>query len=160
MSDDRPWNESRPGSTATPQDTADGSGWSIRRTAAVVTGVGGLLVVIAGILLLNFVTGIGCGCQPMTPQFATDWTYDDGSVQVTHDGGDSVTAEYSRYLEVTADGDPIGTVGLPFEAGDTARFEGVEPGQTVRVIWHSREEEDDASVLAVYEVPTARSPGQ
>jgi len=73
MSDpDRPWNDSRSGPGAhEPADDGESSGLFTRRTVAVTTGIGGLLVVVAGVAMLAFVSSIGCGCPQTTPQLTS-----------------------------------------------------------------------------------------
>lgn len=161
MSDsDRPWNRDEPQPTAdeSADDADNDSGALARQAAALAVGLGGPLVVVGGLVLLSTIASMGCGCQQVAPAVAIDWTCEDGSVELTHDGGDRITTDYTEYLEVRADGKAVATVGLPFEAGDTARVDELEPGETVRLVWYS-DRNDETHELGSDEVPTGTGSG-
>jgi hypothetical protein len=93
-----------------------------------------------------------------TPEATFTHDYEDGNVTVTHAGGDSFTAEETARLELTspeADAATVwaaGTEGFPVEESDSARLTGIEPGDTVRVVWTSTGEEPSLRVLESFEI--------
>jgi hypothetical protein len=92
-----------------------------------------------------------------TPNATFTHEYDNGTVTVTHAGGDPFTTEETARLELSspeaetttwaADADAF-----PVEEGDSARITGVEPGVTVRVIWTGTGEEPSFRVLERFEI--------
>lgn len=116
----------------------------------VVLVVGIVLLVILAAVLGSFVLGMGEQTAGTAPQMSIVYEYDESSesVEITHDGGDSVEA--GDLLIETDDGtvpweDSDGTV----TAGDSTVVDASD-GTTVRVVWVGEEE---TRVLAEQKMP-------
>lgn len=106
----------------------------------VVLVVGLVLLVILAAVLGSFVLGMGEPAAQASPQLSVAFDYDDSTetVEIIHDGGDSVEA--ADLLIETEDGtfgweDPDGTV----SAGDSTVVD-ASPGTKVQVVWVGGEE--------------------
>lgn len=93
-----------------------------------------------------------------TPDASFTHTYSDGTVIVTHAGGDAVTAEQTARLElVSVDGTSsttwaAGTEPFPIVEGDSARLSGIEPGDAVLVLWTGSDDDATVDILTKFEV--------
>lgn len=93
-----------------------------------------------------------------TPNASFTHEYDNGTVTVTHAGGDPFTTDETARLEVSSPEAEVTTTwaadeeSFPIEEGDSARLTGVEPGVTVRVIWTGTGEEPSFRVLESFEI--------
>jgi len=104
------------------------------------------ITVILAAVIGSFVLGIG-GQQEAAPQASititenTTSSHTDGSVDISHRGGDSFTYSNSGNLTVQGDADADSIYELnmsednPFSAGDTVTAYNVTPSGTVDVIW-------------------------
>jgi len=109
---------------------------------AVLAVLGVVLVVVTVILsavIGTFVLGIGDQAGTAGPVTSLDFQYQDagGTLTVTHDGGDSFSASA---VEVIVDGETVGTwadFGDPGSVaiGDSIRIDGLQSGDTVRLVW-------------------------
>lgn len=124
------------------------SWWRERSTVEkVVVGVGaigGLFLLLAALVVVVAVVGafaVDLGAEETsTPQVVLEGESDDGTVTITHQGGDPIPVED---LVVEVDGDPVDWSG-PEEAyddGDEIAVEDVDPGATVELYWVPSETE-------------------
>jgi hypothetical protein len=124
-----------------------------------------LRLVAAGVLVVAIVV-VGAYAGSMlvgdltdpTPNATFTHEYDNGTVTVTHAGGDPFTTEETARLELSSPEAETTTTwaadadAFPVEEGDSARITGVEPGVTVRVIWTGTGEEPSFRVLERFEI--------
>jgi flagellin-like protein len=100
------------------------------------------ITVILAAVIGTFVLGLGDQVSESAPQasFSFDFNDSDG-VNITHEGGETLEA---GNINVSGDDDASGgssnvnTVSDfpdPISAGDTGQFSGVDPGETIRVVW-------------------------
>ncbi len=94
-----------------------------------------------------------------TPQAQFDFEYDgrQGTVAVTHAGGDVFDQENTGELYVAVDGERRQSWSLPASAGDIVNIE-VEPDQPVTVVWTPPDAGGRAQVLGDFETPSGPSP--
>lgn len=69
-------------------------------------------------------------------------------LRLAHQGGDTVDPEDTDRLELAAEGDPVGTVPLPFGVGDEHVIESVPVGPRLSLIWFGSDGENALVVVA------------
>ena len=123
------------------------------------------ITVILAAVIGSFVLGLGNSVQQTTPNanFQFDFeevgTSDHYNVTATHEGGDTLTSDNTRTLNLTASSGTDSTTSFPFSAGDqlalldnSAAADGVNKsvpaGETVRVIWTSQNGESSQSLAS------------
>jgi len=89
-----------------------------------------------------------------TPAASFDFEYDgeEGTVSVTHIGGDRFDEENTGELYVVVDGDRRGAYSLPADAGDSVRVD-AGPGQRVNVVWTPPDAAGRALVVGDFQIP-------
>ncbi|AXG11301.1 type IV pilin [Haloplanus rubicundus] len=94
------------------------------------------ITVILAAVIGTFVLGLGDQVSESAPQASFSFDFNDTGVNITHEGGETLEADN---INVSGDNgaDPSGNnwAGNTISAGDTAPYSGVDPGETVRVIW-------------------------
>lgn len=121
----------------------------------VAAGVLVVLIVVVGAYAGSMLVG---DLTDPTPNASFTHEYDDGTVTVTHAGGDSFTTAETARLEVSSPEAEVTTTwaaaneSFPVEEGDSVRLTGIEPGVTVRVIWTGTGEEPSFRVLESFEI--------
>ncbi|MFC7227738.1 type IV pilin N-terminal domain-containing protein [Salinirubellus salinus] len=114
------------------------------------------ITVILAAVIGTFVLGLGDQVQNNAPQATFSFDYNnfdgsDGSVVVTHDGGDTFNSENTQSLTVNADGSEIGDFNVAtndISAGDSATTSAISGGTEVRVIWTSANGGNTATVAS------------
>ena len=110
------------------------------------------ITVILAAVIGSFVLGLGNSVQQTAPNANFDFDFEEVgdtgtyNVTATHQGGDTLTSDNTRTLNLTASSGTNSTEDFPFSAGDqlTLLDEGpsnnksVPAGDTVRVIWTSQ----------------------
>jgi len=119
------------------------------------------ITVILAAVIGTFVLGLGDQVQQTSPNAQWDWegTVSDGSVTLTHEGGDTVDrARLSVSGAITEDdlSDSGGNVDTGFpesvSAGDSVTFNSGLSADEVRLIW-SAEGGGQSSTLTTYDIP-------
>lgn len=106
------------------------------------------LAVIVASMVGGFTLGMGDSVpkQPPDAEFTFDYNVNDGTVSVTHDGGQPFTADTTQSLVIKQTGSTTATVvwvdgstgSFPITAGDqVAPAFVLESGDEIRVIWTS-----------------------
>ncbi|WP_276271656.1 type IV pilin [Haloarcula litorea] len=107
--------------------------------AVVVGGVVLLaLAVIVAAVVGSFVLGVGDASSETTPRVQFEVTTGEGTVTITHAGGDSVDADrlvLSVNEERRGTWGELSDGGAGVEVGDSVELDGVAAGDTVRVRW-------------------------
>jgi len=129
------------------------------------------ITVILAAVIASFVLGLGDSASQQTPtvSFGFDYTtgsgsgaYDlsetggtDGTLTVTHDGGDSIPENQLTATDQDGDGPELilGNGNTDVTAGQTAQID-ISASDTVNIVWTDAEEET-SSTLATYEGPDA-----
>ncbi|WP_251342712.1 type IV pilin [Haloplanus halophilus] len=95
------------------------------------------ITVILAAVIGTFVLGLGDQVSESAPQasFSFDFDMNDSEVTITHEGGE--TLESSNIAVEGSNGTPNGATfsGDTISAGNSSTFSGVNPGETIRVIW-------------------------
>jgi flagellin-like protein len=116
------------------------------------------ITVILAAVIGTFVLGLGDQVQNNAPQATFSFDYEDfsggsdGTVTVTHDGGDTFNSENSQSLVLTTDGGDASftaiTNGGDVSAGDSVSQTSVSASSEVRVIWTSANGGNTATVAS------------
>jgi hypothetical protein len=138
------------------------AGWTLGRTAlGVYRGtlvgsrrvhagslvVAGLAVLPVAVSMLTVASGIGASCA-LAPQASFDYEVGDGTVTVTHAGGDTFDRENTLRLYATVDGEETDfTDELPVSEGDSVTVS-ADPAETVRVVWVGGERSQTVAAYA------------
>ena len=128
-----------------------------------VTPVIGIILMVAVTVVLAAVVGtfvLGVGGQTVAaeaPQASFSFAYDEASSEltVTHEGGSAIDAS-----ELSAkSGDTIGALSFAdseVNAGDSGTVTGVDPGETVRIVWQTSTGDGETSTtVATFTAPGA-----
>jgi FlaG/FlaF family flagellin (archaellin) len=92
----------------------------------------------------TFVLGLGDQVSENAPQasFSFDFDVSNNEVVITHEGGETLEAnsiDVSGDDSTTQNGSdnvgPASGFSDPIEAGSTATYDAVDPGETIRVVW-------------------------
>ena len=95
------------------------------------------ITVILAAVIGTFVLGLGDQVSESAPQASFSFEFNDSDgVNITHEGGETLEA---GNINVSGDGTTalaeVSGFGDPITAGDTAEYTGVDPGETIRVVW-------------------------
>jgi flagellin-like protein len=95
------------------------------------------ITVILAAVIGTFVLGLGDQVSESAPQASFSFDFNDSSgVNITHEGGETLEA---GNINVSGDGTntltEVDSFGDPITAGDTASYDNVDNGETIRVIW-------------------------
>lgn len=82
--------------------------------------------------------GIAIELEPLSDPTGRDAV----DLRITHEGGDTVDTDGTDRLELAAEGDPVGTVPLPFTVGDEYVVESVPVGPRLSLIWFGTDGEN------------------
>jgi len=119
------------------------------------------ITVILAAVIATFVLGLGDSLSNSAPQATFSFDYDGSStLTVTHDGGDKIPESEIGLRGASTgsdEGPPIdwdGGANTDISAGGSYDYTGVDPGDTVRVIWESTDG-DSTATLGRWEGPDA-----
>jgi len=108
------------------------------------------LLMLFGAVLGSFVIGVGSQ-EPATraPAVNLGFEADDGTVTITHEGGDALLRSE---IEIRTPGNVGEWPGPEMMAGDEITATGLDSGEPIAVVWHSPDG-DTAVIIATYEAP-------
>jgi flagellin-like protein len=135
------------------------------------------ITVILAAVIGTFVLGLGGSVQQTAPQASFTFDFDqsgtssdfstnpsgssEGTLTITHDGGDSVEADRVSVAGSSVEGSTVSVTGgsAPFSSGDTISAGnsmdiGISNSDTIRVTWESQNGENTAT-LAKFSGPNA-----
>lgn len=108
------------------------------------------LLMLFGAVLGSFVIGVGSQeSATQAPAVNLNFEADDGTVTITHEGGDALVRSE---IEIRTPGNVGEWPGPEMMAGDEITATGLESGDEIAVVWHSPDG-NTSVIIATYEVP-------
>ncbi|WP_436934618.1 type IV pilin [Halovenus marina] len=108
------------------------------------------ITVILAAVIATFVLGLGESVSDSAPQASFDFDYDGSDVTVTHQSGAVLDSDR---ITVNVDGSAASSqFNTEISSGTSITVTGVNPGQTVAVVWESQSG-DNSATLGDFDVP-------